>query len=528
MKDKKWFTSSNIWNQNTKNSFSSKNSSHLLLKCLLFFVWVVIVFVFSVSTISWVRHVYQKVRKNIVSVVSKTVWTPMIRDQYNSINVLLLWYWWDTHQGWYLTDSIMVASWNPDQNNVSLFSLPRDLYVKSPVNWSYWRINAIFQQYYSRTKSIEESAMWFADKLEEILWLNIPYYMTIDFQAFKEIVDALWWVDVYVTSSIYDPTYPADNMRDYSPFYIDAGWQHLDWATALKYARSRHSTSDFARSLRQQELIIAIKDKMLWSWLNVSIMTELYNQYMNYIQTNIWLQEMLWTVQYLPEIKGFSSFWYTSQCWDASVSSMKPWCFLYTPRMSDFWWMSVVLPDWATSSNVSYYKQMKSFITFILTHRKFLTENASVEVVNSVWKNVLISNWLWRVPVATRFGAKLVKYWLNVTNSTNWDEVENSYIQVNMVWDFSWTIEAIQTFFPILDVRVDTWSVQVEYDDEGNVKEYWTDRAYVTVVLWNDYILWNDHTLWLKDNKFSYVLDIDPLPPLNIKQNKDDEDVNIQ
>jgi anionic cell wall polymer biosynthesis LytR-Cps2A-Psr (LCP) family protein len=85
----------------------------------------------------------------------------------------------------------MVASWNPDENNVTLFSIPRDLYVKSPVNGSYGRINAIFQQYYSRTQSVEESALGFAGKVGEILGLDIPYYATIDFQTFKEIVDSL-------------------------------------------------------------------------------------------------------------------------------------------------------------------------------------------------------------------------------------------------------------------------------------------------------------------------------------------------
>ena len=63
----------------------------------------------------------------------------------------------------------MVASRNPDENNVTLFSIPRDLYVKSPVTNSYGRINAIFQQYYSRTQSVEESALGFAEKVGEIL-----------------------------------------------------------------------------------------------------------------------------------------------------------------------------------------------------------------------------------------------------------------------------------------------------------------------------------------------------------------------
>ena len=510
MSQKQNFTSSSLSSAKKKNN---SKSNYTFLKILLGIIWVVVVFFLSVSMTSWFKGFFDQVKNVAISSISKTVWDPMKKDQYNSVNVLLLWYWWETHQWWFLTDSIMVASWNPDENNVTLFSVPRDLYVKSPVNSSYWRINAIFQQYYSRTKSIEESALWLAWKLEEILWLSIPYYATIDFQAFKEIVDAIWWVDLYVVETIDDKKYPADNMIDYDPFYIEAWWQHLDWDTALKYARSRHTTSDFARSLRQQELIIAIKDKILASWLNVSTAGSLYEQYKSYIQTNISLQEMLRTVQYLPKIKGFSSFGYTSTCSYQNVSRMTPWCFLYNPPLADFNWMAVLLPDWATYRNIDYYDEMKTFVTFLLTHRAFLSEKASVEVVNGIDSSVLKSNWFGKASVATRLWAKLAKYWLNVTNVTNWDTTETSYIMINMVWDFTWTIDAIQTFLPIQDIRVDTWSVQEDHDEYWNI-EYWTNRAYISVVLWNDYILWSDSFSWLVDEKFSYVLDIKPILPV--------------
>lgn len=516
MTKNKDFRTSNLSspNQPIPQRKKEKKPFRTFLKILLAFLWVIIIFFLSVWMISWFKWFFDTIKQSAIFSLSNSIWSPMQRDQYNSVNVLLLWYGWATHQWWFLTDSIMVASWNPDENNVTLFSVPRDLYVKSPVNGGYWRINAIFQQYYSRTKSIEESALWLAWKLEEILWLEIPYYATIDFQAFKEIVDLLWWVDVYVTETIYDPKYPADNMIDYDPFYIESGWQHLDWPTALKYARSRHTTSDFARSLRQQELIIAIKDKLLESWLSVSTASDLYNQYKSYVQTNIPFQEMLWTVQFLPKIKWFSSFGYTSTCWDRDVTRMVPWCFLYNPNLADFNWMSVLLPDWATSSNVGYYNDMQTFVTFILTHRQFLNEWASVEIVNSINKPVLNSNWFWKSSIATRLWVKMVKYGLNVTNVTNWETpTDHSYIMVNMVWDFTWTIEAIQEFLPIQDIRVDTWSVQVETYENWEV-EYWTNRAYISVVLWDDYILWNEYFSWLSEKKFSYKLDIDPIPPL--------------
>ena len=151
---------------------------------------------------------------------------------------------------------------------------------------------------------------------------------------------------------------------------------------------------------------------------------------------------------------------------------------------------------------------MQSFVTFLLTHREFLTEWASVEVVNSVNKSILNSHWLAKSSLATRFGSKMVRYWLNVTNVANWDAVEHSFITINMVWNFSGTIDAIQSFLPIQDIRIDTWSVQAEYDSEWNFVEYRTDRAYVTVVLWDDYVLWNEYFSWLAEKKFSYKLDI--------------------
>ena len=91
-----------------------------------------------------------------------------------------------------------------------------------------------------------------------------------------------------------------------------------------------------------------------------------------------------------------------------------------------------------------------------------------------------------------------------------------------MVWDFSWTIDAIQAFLPIQDIRIDTWSVQEEYDSEWNFVEYWTDRAYITVTLWNDFVLWSEYFPWLIEKPFSYVLDIDPIPPLGMKEESND------
>ena len=54
----------------------------------------------------------------------------------------------------------------------------------------------------------------------------------------------------------------------------------------------------------------------------------------------------------------------------------------------------------------------------------------------------------------------------------------------------------------------------MEYDEEWNVKEYRTNRAYVTVTLWHDFVLWNENFPWIANQKFTYKLDIEPIPPL--------------
>ena len=168
---------------------------------------------------------------------------------------------------------------------------------------------------------------------------------------------------------------------------------------------------------------------------------------------------------------------------------------------------------------------MQTFVTFLLTHRAFLSEWASVEVVNSINKPVLNSYWLSKSSIATKFGAKMARYWLNISNVTNWETPsETSYITINMVWDFSWTIDAIQTFLPIQDIRVDTWSVQIETWENWEI-EYWTNRAYITVTLGDDFVLWNEYFSGLSEKRFSFKLDIDPLPPL-VKEEENNEEEN--
>lgn len=179
------------------------------------------------------------------------------------INILLVGYGGSNHPGGNLTDSIEVLSIDPDDKSMAMLSIPRDLYltIKSP---SYaGKINGVYDLGNRQTK--EGGANLLKQEIGKILDLPIHYYVGADFNGFIKAVDTIGGIDVYVDKGINDPLYPAPDMIHYQTFKISAGQQHLDGATALKYSRSRETTSDFDRSARQQKVIAAFKDKLISS-----------------------------------------------------------------------------------------------------------------------------------------------------------------------------------------------------------------------------------------------------------------------
>jgi LCP family protein required for cell wall assembly len=105
------------------------------------------------------------------------------------------------------------------------------------------------------------------------LGIRVHDYVAVDFNTFITIVDAIGGIDVNVPYNISDPEYPDMNYG-YDPFYIKAGEHHLDGTTALKYARTRHGDSDFSRAERQQQVMYAIRDRVL----NLNMMPQLITQ----------------------------------------------------------------------------------------------------------------------------------------------------------------------------------------------------------------------------------------------------------
>jgi len=184
------------------------------------------------------------------------------------INILLVGMGGTGHPGGDLTDTIIVASIDPKNKDMAMLSLPRDLLAEIPGNGQ-TRLNAAYHygeemKRIGRTLDGKEVDGPELSKITigEITDLPIHYYIAMDFEGFVRLVDKLGGLDIYVDKKIYDPYYPSGDFR-YEYFELAKGQHHMDGGLALKYARSRKTTSDFDRARRQQKVISAMKEKAI-------------------------------------------------------------------------------------------------------------------------------------------------------------------------------------------------------------------------------------------------------------------------
>ncbi|MBM2820259.1 MAG: putative LytR family transcriptional protein [Candidatus Berkelbacteria bacterium] len=217
-------------------------------------------------------------------------------------NILILGKGNQNHPGGALTDTMIVLSINYNDKKISMISIPRDLWV--PIQgYGHAKINEAYSDGEKSTKTKNSSGgggQLSSRTVENVLGVPIHYYITLDFDGFKKIVDTVGGVDVYVEKDLYDPYYPAPNMIDYEPLRISVGPHHLDGTTALKYARSRETTSDFDRSRRQMQVMMGIREKFFTLQILASPkkITDLINILGDHIRTNMQVSEIraLWDI----------------------------------------------------------------------------------------------------------------------------------------------------------------------------------------------------------------------------------------
>ncbi len=357
-------------------------------------------------------------------------------DSNGFTNVLLLGEGDNDHSGIDLTDTLMVASLDPTKTKSAvLLSIPRDTYVLSTEKMGKDRINSLFRNYKNslRHKGMKapeasgEALKQLTTEIGTLLGIQIHGAVKVNFSGFEQAIDALGGIDIDVPSDIVDTEYPGPNYS-YETFQIAKGPQHLDGATALKYARTRHSTSDFSRSGRQQQIITAAAKKVKEGGMikNAGKLTELLNIMSKNVQSTFGARELLGLADMGKKID--TSRIISMQINDQSGlygGSIGPGGFLYSPPRDQFDGAAVLLPVSVPEFPVTW-KQIQKLTFLLFTKRDVFISPPTVTVLNAGAKQGL----------AGKIGGELYRYGLNVLNTRNYGPkgspvFDESFIAIN-------------------------------------------------------------------------------------------------
>ena len=246
-------------------------------------------------------------------------------------DILLLGYGGGTHDGPYLTDTMMDIHVDPTTQKIFLLSIPRDLWVNitpSSSSASFAKINAAYAQGEGQLAQ---------QVTARVTGLPVDYFVGVDFSGFIKTIDTLGGVDINVQPAFDDPGYPdeastastcnhsADDIKAftatvsaetdiwayfscrYTPVHFDAGLQHMSGARALVYARSRHSPqdgSDFSRATRQQKLLVAVEQK-IFSIGFITKIVPFVNSLKNDVHTDLALSDIQAMLTHAPALKNY-------------------------------------------------------------------------------------------------------------------------------------------------------------------------------------------------------------------------------
>ncbi len=196
-----------------------------------------------------------------------------LQQSQDRTNFLLLGIGGGDHEGSDLTDTMILVSVNQTTGDVAMISVPRDIWVPSmraKVNTAY---------HYGEEKQLGGGFVLAKSAVSEIVGLPVHYAALINFTNFEKFIDSIGGVDINVQTAFDDYEYPIPDRENdlcdgdvqtkcrFEHLHFDQGPQHMSGNLALKYVRSRHAVgdegSDFARSRRQENLILAIKAKLV-------------------------------------------------------------------------------------------------------------------------------------------------------------------------------------------------------------------------------------------------------------------------
>lgn len=163
------------------------------------------------------------------------------------------------------TDAITLVRIEPQTSSAAMLSIPRDLYIPLPnleaQGISQSRINTayLYGEIYGvpggGTLEVKDTLAW-------NFGIPVDRYVLMDFSAFVQMIDTLGGIMVDVPKPINDAEFPTDD-GGVTLFALNPGQQVMDGQTALRYVRTRHQDNDYGRMQRQQDVLLALRDRVL-------------------------------------------------------------------------------------------------------------------------------------------------------------------------------------------------------------------------------------------------------------------------
>jgi polyisoprenyl-teichoic acid--peptidoglycan teichoic acid transferase len=206
--------------------------------------------------------------------------------------------------GSFRTDTLVIAILRPHEGQVSLISIPRDLWVSIPGSENQ-RINTAYQLGNSIGYPGGGAGL-LKDTILYNLGIRIDHTAMVEFDGFSRIVETLGGVDVpvscpYTDWRLIDPSFDPENENNWYLYTTGPGLVHMDGDLALWYARSRLKSNDFDRGRRQQEVLRALFTQALQA-NTLSRIPELYNDLKETVVTDLGLGDILSLALYAPEM----------------------------------------------------------------------------------------------------------------------------------------------------------------------------------------------------------------------------------
>ena len=346
------------------------------------------------------------------------------QEEKDTVYILLTWRWWWNHDAPNLTDTLILMWINSQKETITMLSIPRDLYVDFPKTSRSGKINEIYEDAFDLWK--ETALARLKEKVLEITGKQVNFYIDLDFQGFIEVVDTLWGVDVTLEENLVDYEYP-DGYLWYKTFILKKWTWTLDGEVALMYARSRHSTSDFDRSRRQQQIISSLREKVstLWYFKDRKKIIELYDITKQYIDTDMALTDMvsLWLTLRSWQKPQTMSFNLNDTCY-IEGSDCSAWGLLYYPLREYFGGSSVLLPNWATYFELASYGEIQKFAELIYDYPEVYSNPEDIAIYNTTTTTGL----------AAQTVAELQPYWFSAKIGKNSQNIQEKKFEKSILY----------------------------------------------------------------------------------------------